>query len=120
VATLNAVEDAGSFEMYAGDDFALQFTLLDKPRAAGGVPQDHSGWTFTAQWRNRATDAADVAFAVDQTGAAGGVVILSLTPAQTRAIATSGVFDLQGVAGDGTVKTFLTGVTIWREDVTRD
>jgi hypothetical protein len=50
VATLNAVEDAGAFEMYAGDNFALQFTLLDKPRANGGVPQDYSDWDFTAQW----------------------------------------------------------------------
>jgi hypothetical protein len=119
MATLNSVPAAGTFAVYAGDDFSVQFTLLDKPRAQGGVPQDLSDWTFTAEWRVRASDEAETTFAVDQSGANVGEVILSLTPAQTRAMDGSGIFDLQGVAGDGTVQTFLTGRTIWSPDVTR-
>jgi hypothetical protein len=110
---LNEVTDAGQFALKAGDDFAVQFTFK-----VDGVPQDMSAWTFASEWRSGESSDNAVPFAVDQSTASQGVVILSLTPDQTRAMGHGGVFDLQGTDG-GQVRTFLTGSTVWSLDVTR-
>ena len=99
--------------VYAGDSLRLQYEFKN-----AGVGVDVSAWTFTASWR-RTLDAPKVLdFTVDDTDAATGVIVLTMTPDQTQQMGGSGYFDLQGV-GSG-VRTFLSGRTEWKQDVTRD
>lgn len=109
--------EVGPYPVIAGDSFALQLTVKDR---IGGTPQNMSGWTFTAQWRTRAGSATAVPFTVDQSSAATGLIIISLSPAQTRAMGGSGTFDVQGTTDAGaTVRTFARGTTTYLPDVTR-
>lgn len=104
--------------IYAGDtyDHVITFETDDDP--AQPVPLDDRTWT--AQWRpSRAIDDEAVDFTVDDTDAATGVLVISLTAAQTTELATNGVWDLQGEFADGTVETVLTGPVDWTKDVTR-
>lgn len=103
-----------SLTVYAGDDYTHTVTAVD----GNGDPVDLSDRTWTAQWRRSRVSATAVAFTVDTTNAAAGVLVVSLTAAQTAQLA-SGEWDLQGVYGDGTVETLLQGEVVVTKDVTR-
>lgn len=102
-------------DVYAGDTLVFPtYTITD----ADDVPMNLSGWTFTAQWRHHPHAADAITLTVDTTDAASGVIGISATAAQTRAMKQSGVWDLEGVMG-GTVRTFLAGTTVYTQDVSR-
>lgn len=101
-------------EVYAGDSVSFgTYRFLED-----GVALNLSGYTFEASWRSEPSDATAVVLAVDSSGAASGVIVVSATAAQSRAMGRSGVWDLQGTAG-AEVRTFVFGRTSWVEDVTR-
>jgi hypothetical protein len=81
-----------------------------------GVPVDLSAWTFTAQWRPNEGSMEFLNFTVDSTGLSTGLLVLSMTGAQTATI-RSGVFDVQ-IDGAQTY-TLLVGRVNWKRGVTR-
>ena len=89
--------------IYQGDAYDHEASFV----AADGTPLDMTG-TWRAQLR-RSTSTAEPAtsFAIDDTDAATGVLVLSLTAAQTAAL-TAGkyVWDLEDTA---TASTYLRG-----------
>jgi hypothetical protein len=97
-------------EFTQGDDYRHTVTF-------SGVP-DVSSWVFAAQVRVTQADTADTPFAISMTNAATGVIVLTLTKAQTVLLPQFCVWDLQ--ANDGTgINTLLAGdVQVFRE-VTR-
>lgn len=105
---------APAVPVYAGDTLSVEYRFRD----AADVPVDLSAWTFTAQWRVSVASGTVIPFAVDVSGVASGVLRLSMTAAQTQAMTSSGVFDVQGVNGS-TVQTFIRSTTVFEADVTR-
>jgi hypothetical protein len=104
------------FDVYAGDAWTQQFVLKEDE----STPMDLSGWDdWSAQWRPAASsdDSLAITLTVDATGAVDGELIISATEAQTRAMGSNGVFDIQ--AADPVVRTFIRAKTKWRLDVTR-
>lgn len=104
-------------EIYRGDVYEHEFTFM-----SGDDPLDLSTRVVTAQWRTKedATDAVD--FAVDDTGAATGVIIISLTPSQTATLGIRGVYDVQAHDGGATPtnqETLVRGTVEVTKDVTR-
>ena len=99
------------WQIYAGDHAVLEVRVTN----ADGTPQDLTGLTWQAQWRTRAdaTDAQPIF--LDTSQAAAGVLRLSLSAEQTRAMGRAGVFDVQQVGGP----TLVAGTTSWTQDVTR-
>ena len=81
--------------VYSGDKYVQEFTFTDED----DNPFDFTGHTVTAQWRPYRTSSTFVNFAVTVTNAAGGVLEIKLTGAQTANL-TSGVWDLQTSSGD--------------------
>jgi hypothetical protein len=71
--------------VYQSRSYTLRLTIKDK---ATGDPIDLTGSTFASQLRRyrSSTDVA-AAFTFDLTNAATGVVVMSLSPAQTAALA---------------------------------
>lgn len=95
-----------------------QGDAYDHELTFSGDVVDVSGWTITAQVRQYPQATAYEAFAVGMDDAVTGVVVLSLTAAQTVGLPESCVWDVQRVVG-GKPLTFLAGdVTVTRE-VTR-
>ena len=99
--------------VYAGDSLRLQYEFK-----TAGVGVDLSAWTFTATWRRTLDAPASIEFVVDDTDLATGVIVLTMATNQTQRMGGSGYFDLQGVDGSQ-VRTFLSGRTEWKQDVTR-
>ena len=100
--------------VYSGDTLTLEYRFRDAADAAVDV----SAFTFTASWRTAPSAATDIDFTVNQTNAATGIVILTLTAVQTASMGQSGVFDLRGTNGP-VVRTFVTGATVHTPSVTR-
>lgn len=100
--------------IYGGDTLTLEYRFRD----ANNDPVDVSAYTFASQWRPYASDTSAIAFTVNQSDDTNGVIILSMTAAQTEAMGADGVFDLRGTQG-ATVRTFLVGYTSWAASVTR-
>ena len=99
---------------YRGDSFTARFTF----RYVDGTPVALDG-TWLAQLRLEPSDADPLdSFAVDTTDQATGVVVVSLTPAQTVALAQRTVWDLQNVATAGT-RTWFAGTLYLGGEVTR-
>lgn len=102
-------------DVYAGDTLEFPtYTITDDADA----PLNLSGWTFTAMWRPHPSSETVLPLTVDASSAATGVLRISATAIQTRTMARSGVWDLEGVQGS-TVRTFLTGATKYVQDVSR-
>lgn len=102
------------FEVYAGDAWTQQFVLKEDE----STPMDLSSWgEWSAQWRATADSETAITLTVNASGAADGELVVSATEAQTRAMASNGVFDIQ--AADPVVRTFIRAKTKWRQDVTR-
>jgi hypothetical protein len=116
-----------NLSIYRGDDYSHEVTVLhseasaaDLPGIDAGDPVDLSDRTWAAQIR-RAPDGPDpVAFTVDPASAADGVLLLTLTAAQTTTLPRAGVWDLEGTyTADGLVETLLAGSVVCTRDVTR-
>lgn len=111
--TLNLTGDDA---IYAGDGYVLSLPLVD----AAGAPFDPTGMTFAAQIR--ATPSASAAAAEFAADVDGNVLTLTLTGAETAALAevvSSGVWDLEVVEAGFEPETWLRGVVAVEMDVTR-
>jgi hypothetical protein len=104
-------------EIYRGDDYVhtLYFTDTQNPPQ----PHDLSDFTFKAQIRDRPEMATVVlaTFTVDISGAADGVIVISLNPAQTRI--QPGHWDLE-VSDGANTQTWLKGKVLVEGDVTQE
>jgi hypothetical protein len=107
-----------NLSVVAGDGYSHTLTFTD----ADGVAQDQSAYTFRAQVREAtwAETAAD--FGIDDTDAATGVIVISLTAVQTRALRTgSNVWDIEReLTAGGDPQTLLQGKFTVTPDVTRE
>lgn len=100
-----------------GDDYALELTFTDD--GAPPVALDYSAMTFAAQIRPFEDDTFVVPFTVDDTDSDTGVVILSLTAAQTALLDGVHAWDLEVVDGANATTTILAGTATVKADVTR-
>ena len=111
-------------EIYAGDTWSRSFEIRRRdatdPAVSAPVDLVADGWGgWIAQWRSRADSSEEpIELGVDASQAADGVMTLSATAAQTRAMRQSGVWDLQASRGSE-VRTWLAGSFTWGWDVTR-
>ena len=96
----------------SGDTLTVQLEFDEPvdPELPDGARQatNLTGWTFTSQWRPEESHSRAISFAVDASNAATGIIVLSMTGAQTATMLTDGVYDVQGVNGSQ-VQTF------WKE-----
>lgn len=101
--------------IYGGDGWSRTLTITE-----GGVAVDlTSGWSgWIAQWRPTASARSVQTIAVDTTNAATGVLVLSLTGAQTGAMGSDGVWDLQATPTSGQPVTWVRQQTTWEQGVT--
>lgn len=101
-------------QTYQGDSVRFTATFTD----AADKPIDVTGWTWLAQLR-AADDTLAGAYVVDVTNATDGVLVLTLTEAQTTAMPLGDLlWDVE--ANDGTdTRTVLNGKLRVREDVSR-
>jgi hypothetical protein len=110
-------------ELYAGDGVALQIVAKD----AAGAAVNLTG-TITAQIRmtKSAPGSPLLAFTVDSTNAATGILILRLTGAQTATLIVGlgddgfrGYWDVQWQASGSEPTTLLRGIVLCDTDVSR-
>ena len=89
--TLSVRPKSLDFSLYAGDAFTVSFVFTDQ---ATGEPFPLTG-TWQAQIRDKGVEVDE--FMVDSTDQANGIIGLSLTGAQTTALASLGtpLWDLQ-------------------------
>ena len=99
--------------LYRGDSFTQAFTFTQ-----GGVPLvlPASGWLCQVR-ASTSSDAVSGTFAVDSSGAGSGVVVISVTAAES-AVFSPGVYDLQLTDGSA-VRTYLRGMVTVTKDVSR-
>lgn len=110
-------------DVVAGDSWSKQYELRkrDKVDSTVTLPMHFvdEGWTdWMAMWRHLPTSQHAIVLAVDASSANDGILIVSATPAQTRDMGESGVWDLQATRG-AEVKTWLSSGFNWESDVTR-
>jgi hypothetical protein len=111
---------SAALPVYRGD--AWSKTLRFWADEVGGTPIDLTafGTSFTAQVRYSATTASFTPFTVDDTDAATGVLVLSLTGDQTGALMNSTYhFDVQATGGALSPRTIITGTLSVTKDVTQ-
>ena len=105
--------------LYRGDVYDHEFTFVDSASVAFNL----SAYTVAAQWRTKQDATTAVDFTVDDTDAATGVIVISLTAAQTTALATRGVYDLQITNENAATPyepiTLVRGTVTLTKDVTR-
>lgn len=100
----------------------LVFTQGDSFTTTVNLGVNLTGYTVAAQIRQfNESPAVQAAFTATVTDAVNGVVVLSLTSVQTRALPQQGVWDLQTTSNtDATnVKTLMQGSVFVQRDVTR-
>lgn len=103
-----------SLPIYAGNTWIQPFVFK-----VGGLREDLSAFTdWACQWRLGNTQGDPITLAVDASEAANGLITITATPEQTRAMAGNGVCDFEAVDGS-VVRTFVRFNTSWTEDVTR-
>lgn len=104
-----------------GEAYAHPLTFVDK---ATGLPLDASLWTFRAQVRPYPGGPLLESFAFNVTNAGAGIVVMSLTAAQTDALAAQfdedhpAAYDLE-VTREGSPWTYMEGAVLPDPDVTR-
>jgi hypothetical protein len=104
--------------MYAGDTFTSPSYTMESGSPLAPINLVTAGWTnWICQWRANQTDSNYVAFTVDSSQAASGIISFTATAAQTRSM-WNGVWDLQATNGS-TIRTWIRGKLIYVEDVTR-
>lgn len=121
MADISRVPKTLDLELYAGDGIAIRYTSVktdDTPFPLDGL--------VASQIKAKRTDLEPLAeWAVDDSGKADGVVILSLTGEQTASLIPigkskfSGVWDLQFSPDGAEPVTFLQGKVTCDADVTR-
>jgi hypothetical protein len=103
--------------IYSGDTLTMRFTFTDM----NGVAVDMTG-TWTAQVRasaNLIDDEPLAEFVIDATGAAQGIIVLTLPSEQTQTLPPTAVWDIQQMISPDIVRTTHHGVVTVVEDVTR-
>jgi hypothetical protein len=113
--------------LYRGDDYSHVVTVVHSEVSAAdlddveaGDPVDLSDRTWAAQIRRSPDSPLLVAFVVDDSDAADGVLLLALTGTQTTTLPTRGSWDLEGTyTADGYVDTLLAGEVTVTRDVTK-
>ena len=105
--------------IYQGDDYLLHASFT-----AGGVPLDLTGHSFRAQIRPTTADddagaAALAEFEVTVTDPAGGELDLELAHTVTTDLSGKAHWDLEGTDPAGKVTTYLAGVVVVTDEVTR-
>lgn len=109
-----------NLSIYKGDTFVYTFKLRTKTATGQpGAYVDLTGCTAKAQIRASQDDATVMAEFATATGGTTGSVTLTLSPTQTAALTSNGVWDAQITFADGTVKTYLAGTTTVVKEVTR-
>lgn len=111
-ATLN-------LEEVQGDDWLITCTFID----ASGYAIDLSASTFTCQIRRGKTRNSPLAasFSIDTTDAATGIVVLSLSSAESALLTGRYYYyDLQQIDSDGKYTTLLGGKITLIKEVTTD
>lgn len=105
-----------------GDDYQKTIFFLMQSEDSNGndilTEQDYSAAEWSAQYRRNADDTQPVDFTIDTTNAASGVIVISLTAAQTAVLKCDGVWDLQRVLA-GNTSTRIAGTARLIRDVTR-
>lgn len=103
--------------VYAGDTCVFPSYTFQAGTAAIDLVAE--GWTnWTATWRRGTHAEESIPLAVNTAQAASGIIGISASATQTRAMGSAGVWDLQAER-PGEVRTFLMGSTTYRQDVTR-
>ena len=97
--------------IYRGDDFRQGFTFM---QAGTVLPMPTTGWL--AQIRPIIDGTVSVVLTIDASAGASGLIVVSLTGAQTTVL-DSGVWDLQATV-NGQVTTWISGVVVVSKDVT--
>lgn len=100
-----SVSGARDLTFPRGDSYEHRIEFLDQD---GTTPLDLTGAVFAAQLRRSPNDDVFVAFAVDNSEVAAGVVTISLTKAQTAALGRNYSWDLEATLA-GKVTTWLAG-----------
>lgn len=103
-----------NYKYRRGDTVAEQVTIEE-----GGVAANITGRTYRAQLRKTVGGEVFVAFTVDITNPAGGVLVMRLTDTQTEPLSGRYYWDLEQTAG-GVVRTLMAGEWTFDPDVTRD
>lgn len=101
-------------EVYGGETLAFDVEVS----AAADTPFDLTGWTVTAQWRQRRGAPEAHSFTIALTDADAGHVSLSLPSSVTSTMTGAGVWDVRAEK-DGVVKYLAQGTTKWVRAVTR-
>lgn len=115
---------AGKHDIYIEQGATWSLPLVWK--TAEGVPIDVTGYTARMHMRKKVTDAEIVLDLTTENsritlGGVAGTINLSLTAADTAALTTSGVYDLEMISGDGvTVTRLLEGKYALSVEVTRE
>lgn len=113
---ISFIPESLDLSCYAGDGAAVRIVVSSK-----GTPFDVSG-DHEAQIRINRLDADPVdEFDIDDSDAANGVLLMSLTGEQTAQFGDGfkGVWDMQWTATDGQPKTLVQGKITCTLDVTR-
>lgn len=105
-------------EVYAGDTVDWPtYTLKTSDGTIRNLVAE--GWTnWAAQWRPTPDATSDVVLDLDESRLSEGIIRITASAVDTRAMQANGVWDIQAER-NGEVKTFLRGKTKWVQDVTR-
>tara|TARA_B100001971_G_scaffold3244_1_gene2659 strand:- start:2601 stop:2939 length:339 start_codon:yes stop_codon:yes gene_type:complete len=108
---LNQIIDQGS-------TFSKSITVYEND---GVTVQNLTGYTIASHLRkNYTSNVYTTILSTAQTPSTSGVIVMSLTAAQTAALKSGRyVYDLQITAGDGTVTRVIEGVITIRPEVTK-
>lgn len=113
----------GPVPLTAGDGLRIEVMLTQwvdpENETAGTEPMDVSAWSWASQWRPAATSSRFIPFTIDDSDAANGKLVLTMTGTQTREMGSSGVYDIEGTQPGDEPWTPLKGTTAWELDVTR-
>lgn len=107
-------------EIEQGANFLKTITWKD----SGGTPINLTGFTARMQIRKSVSAAATLADLTTSNGGitlggVAGTITLALTAAQTGAMTSGGVYDLEIVNGAGFVSRILQGAVLFSKEVTR-
>ena len=119
MASVSFVPQSLDVTCYAGDGATLRLTLTNP----AGAPVELTG-TVQAQIRQSTDGAVVDSFAADLSAGPAGVVVLTLTGAQTAALRDGaspfeGVWDAQWTPASGQPTTLVRGRLVCEPDVTR-
>lgn len=100
--------------LYAGDDWSRTLTFYEND-----APKDLTGFTWLAQIRRRHFTDVERTMEVDPIDPTNGVIVLSLTAAQTEDMRDRYVWDLQWTDTSDQIRTVLAGALIVSPEVSK-